>query len=158
MRLAHALLCAGVPCINETLRFLACSNAYVLPMIRFKNLSHPPRTALRYDVCNLGELIPIQESGINLYDVTKQCTVPLTHSLTADTTPTDGRPHKRTPTKKQTAFRLPRFIRSNRGGRMDCVWTCRWVGTARTESIAGVVQRYCCTLTRTVACALSPFQ
>ena len=32
--LAHALLCAGVPCINETLRFLACSNAYVLPMIR----------------------------------------------------------------------------------------------------------------------------
>ncbi len=43
--LAHALLCAGVPCINETLRFLACSNAYVLPMIRFKNLSNPPRTA-----------------------------------------------------------------------------------------------------------------
>ena len=32
-KLAHALLCAGVPCINETLRFLECSNAYVLPMI-----------------------------------------------------------------------------------------------------------------------------
>jgi len=54
----------GVPCINETLRFLACSNAY--------------------DVCNLGELIPIQESGINLYDVTKQCTVPpLCYDFTA---------------------------------------------------------------------------
>jgi len=46
----------GVPCTNETLRFLACSNAY--------------------DVCNLGELIPIQSSGANLYDVTKKCTVP----------------------------------------------------------------------------------
>ena len=32
----------GVPCLNQTLRFLACSNAY--------------------DVCNLGELIPIQAS------------------------------------------------------------------------------------------------
>jgi len=47
---------SGVPCTNTTLRFLACSNAY--------------------DVCNLGELIPIQSSGINLYDVTKPCTVP----------------------------------------------------------------------------------
>jgi len=46
----------GVPCLNTTLRFLACSNAY--------------------DVCNLGELIPIQSSGVNLYDVTKKCTVP----------------------------------------------------------------------------------
>merc|ERR1712137_1070616 len=46
----------GVPCTNETLRFLACSNAY--------------------DACNLGELIPLQSTGINLYDVTKPCTVP----------------------------------------------------------------------------------
>jgi len=46
----------GIPCTNQTLRFLACSNAY--------------------DVCNIGELIPIQDSGVNLYDVTKPCTKP----------------------------------------------------------------------------------
>jgi len=46
----------GIPCTNETIRFLACENAY--------------------DVCNYGELIPIQGSGKNLYDYTKPCTVP----------------------------------------------------------------------------------
>ena len=55
-------------------------------------------------MCNLGELIPIQESGINLYDVTKQCTVPLTHSLTADTTPTGRTTAQANPHQKQTAF------------------------------------------------------
>jgi len=56
----------GVPCTNETLRFLACSNAY--------------------DVCNLGELIPIQSSGVNLYDVTKPCTVkPLCYDFSKET-------------------------------------------------------------------------
>jgi len=46
----------GVPCTETTLRWLACSNAY--------------------DVCNLGELIPIQSTGKNLYDYTKGCDVP----------------------------------------------------------------------------------
>jgi len=57
----------GVPCLNETLRFLACSNAY--------------------DVCNYGELLPIQSSGVNLYDVTKPCTVkPLCYDFSKETT------------------------------------------------------------------------
>ena len=37
-------------------------------------------------MCNLGELIPIQQSGINLYDVTKQCAVkPLCYNFSAPT-------------------------------------------------------------------------
>ena len=51
----------GLTALANLFRFLACSNAY--------------------DVCNLGELIPIQSSGINLYDVTKPCTgEPHSHS------------------------------------------------------------------------------
>eukprot|EP00316_Scyphosphaera_apsteinii_P004530 CAMPEP_0119320092 /NCGR_PEP_ID=MMETSP1333-20130426/51385_1 /TAXON_ID=418940 /ORGANISM="Scyphosphaera apsteinii, Strain RCC1455" /LENGTH=480 /DNA_ID=CAMNT_0007326703 /DNA_START=63 /DNA_END=1505 /DNA_ORIENTATION=+ len=54
----------GIPCTAETLRFLACSNAY--------------------DFCNLGELIPAQASGINMYDVTKPCAVkPLCYDFSA---------------------------------------------------------------------------
>jgi carboxypeptidase C (cathepsin A) len=57
---------SGLPCTNNTLRWLACSNAY--------------------DACNLGELIPIQSSGVNLYDVTKPCTVPpLCYDFSAET-------------------------------------------------------------------------
>lgn len=56
----------GVPCTSQVLRFLACSNAY--------------------DFCNLGELIPIQASGVNLYDVTKKCEVkPLCYDFSAQT-------------------------------------------------------------------------
>eukprot|EP01062_Namystynia_karyoxenos_P033622 TRINITY_DN2472_c0_g1_i4.p1 TRINITY_DN2472_c0_g1~~TRINITY_DN2472_c0_g1_i4.p1 ORF type:complete len:521 (+),score=200.31 TRINITY_DN2472_c0_g1_i4:103-1563(+) len=67
----HGLPCCydstGVPCINETLHFLACSNAY--------------------DACNLAELIPIQGTGVNLYDVRLPCSVkPLCYDFSAVTT------------------------------------------------------------------------
>lgn len=56
----------GVPCTNETLHDLACLQAY--------------------DTCNLAELIPIQSSGANLYDVRKPCTVaPLCYDFSAQT-------------------------------------------------------------------------
>jgi carboxypeptidase C (cathepsin A) len=58
---------SGVPCTAALLKFLACSNAY--------------------DFCNLGELIPAQESGkFNLYDVRKPCDVkPLCYDFSAPT-------------------------------------------------------------------------
>jgi len=45
-----------VPCTAETLAWLACTNAYA--------------------VCNAGELLPIEVSGVNLYDVTAKCDKP----------------------------------------------------------------------------------
>eukprot|EP01065_Artemidia_motanka_P004171 TRINITY_DN11_c0_g1_i2.p1 TRINITY_DN11_c0_g1~~TRINITY_DN11_c0_g1_i2.p1 ORF type:complete len:489 (+),score=171.96 TRINITY_DN11_c0_g1_i2:73-1539(+) len=57
----------GVPCMNQTLHWLACSNAY--------------------DGCNLAELIPIQGTGVNLYDVRLPCAVkPLCYDFSAVTT------------------------------------------------------------------------
>merc|ERR1712232_1397857 len=39
-----------------------------------------------YDTCNFAELIPVQESGANLYDVRKPCTVkPLCYDFSAET-------------------------------------------------------------------------
>lgn len=53
----------GVPCINETLKYLACSNAY--------------------DFCNIQEVTPVQMSGVNLYDVRLPCEVaPLCYNFT----------------------------------------------------------------------------
>eukprot|EP00756_Hemistasia_phaeocysticola_P042012 Hpha_TRINITY_DN16946_c2_g1::TRINITY_DN16946_c2_g1_i6::g.54505::m.54505 len=46
----------GTPCINQTLKFLACENAY--------------------DACNIQEVTPVQFSGVNLYDVRVPCEVP----------------------------------------------------------------------------------
>jgi len=57
----------GAPCLNQTLKYLACTNAY--------------------DMCNLEELIPIQGTGVNLYDVRQKCAVkPLCYDFSAVTT------------------------------------------------------------------------
>ena len=57
---------SGAPCTNVTMHAVACLQAY--------------------DTCNAAELIPIQESGANLYDVRKPCTVkPLCYDFSAET-------------------------------------------------------------------------